>query len=156
MGITKPTLADPFAKTVVRKVVPQYKEPLKPQTDEEKARNFVPSHKYYVNDMMKDMVAQAVVDNELSLDDLPFVYELASLLAHVQRRGPSPTDLEGAIKIRTIERLEKMAKGEVKQQPLQIVMGPMLKHAFESRWKQLADAAFEQYKENHKCDNPVQ
>lgn len=156
MGITRPT-RNPFEKPKKQATL-NYKEPPKPLTDEEQARNFVPSRKYFVSDEMKGYVAYCVVNNELTVAELPFIYELAALIALVQHWGaPTITDLEAAVKIRTLERLKNIAAGTEKQKPLERVMDgkPLPKPIFDDRWKKLANAALAAYQEKHKCD-PVQ
>jgi len=123
-------------------------EPI-PLTDEEQARSFR-TRKCFITDEMGDLVAAAVVADELSLDEIPFVYELATILAQMQRRiGASLTDVEAAVNIRNLERLEKIASGEEKQKPLRIVMGPLPKPIFEARWKATCQAALNVYRTIH-------
>jgi hypothetical protein len=121
-----PTIENPFAKEVkkatnlenpfARKDVTKDRRTFiqnRPRPVEEKAKEiFKPN--FYISQASQRFIAQQIEKQNLNDDELPLVYKMAFIVGKLFRRPvPTMSDVEVAVKIRTLENARMIAAGEV-------------------------------------------
>ena len=121
-----PTIENPFAKEK-----PTIANPFKDKNKDRKdRRTFIQARtrpatdpyappkvyrpKFYVSQASQRYVAFEVEKKNLTEDEVPFLYDLAFVIGKVFNR-PTPTvsDVETAVKLRTLDNAKKIADGEI-------------------------------------------
>jgi hypothetical protein len=129
---------DPFARKKRNAFVPRIKEDAGPMTEEQAASFYRPN--YFIDPTMIRTAVEAVTTKKIEVAELPAMYGLAYEIATVQGRiHVTRTDLEGAIEIRTQERLEAIANGTGHMGEMNSVL-PAPRKVHEIRWKQICKA----------------
>ena len=119
-------------------------------TDHEAALFFRPE--YNITPQILNAVLAAVDEKLITANDLAGLYELAWLLAKAQgrQRHVQFLDIEAALEIRSIDRLEAVSNGTVKMGAACIVL-PAPRSVHEIRWKTICTAALADYKASNKA-----
>jgi hypothetical protein len=135
------TTTNPFAKKKRNGFVPRIRPIEGPVSDEKAASLFRPD--FFVDPTMIRTMVKAVVDQEITVAELGPVYHLAFLISKVQgRKHVTNTDLEGAIEVRTQERLKAIGDGTVKMGELRSIL-PAPRNVHEIRWRKIASTIIE-------------
>ena len=135
---------DPFARKKRNAFVPRIREEAGPMTDEQAASFYRPN--YFIDPTMIRAAVEAVTTKKIEVSELPAMYQLAQEIASVQGRiHVTRTDLEGAIELRTEERIQGIADGTVKMGEMNTVL-PAPRKVHEIRWKQICNAVLQSRK----------
>lgn len=121
-----------------------------PVSDHEAALFYRPD--FDITPQILNAVLAAVDEKLITAKELVGIYELAWLLAKAQgrRRNVQFIDIEAALEILSIERLEAVSNGTIKMGAAREVL-PAPRNVHEIRWKTICTAALADYKATHKA-----
>lgn len=114
----QPTIANPFAKKPgkdphrVRTFIQPRRAIQQPDPPANTIKIYQP--KFYVSQASQRYLTMQIEKKELEIEEVPTIYKLALIISGLFRRtSPTYSDVETAIKFRTIENTQRVAAGEV-------------------------------------------
>ena len=157
----QPTIENPFAK--VKRV---YKPPFSldrktaatqnksnPIPDAEAPIKEEPEYKpsYFVSQATRRYINNLVMEQKLTSEELPLIYEFAQLTATVFKRQPTISDFEISVRFRTVEGLREVAEGKdiVKIERKDNTGAPINPREAAKIWQQAANKVVELYEAAH-------